>query len=68
VRDVLRSAGLDLPPPRFGAARALEYMRVDKKVKGGRIRLILLQQLGQGVFTADYPDDALMRTLSTHFG
>ena len=68
VRELLRSAGLDQEPPRFGSSRALDYMRVDKKVKGGRIRLILLQGLGQGVFTADYPDDALMRTLDTHFG
>jgi 3-dehydroquinate synthase len=68
VEELLRSAGLDLPPPRFGAARALDYMRVDKKVKGGRIRLILLRRLGEGIFTADYPDDALMHTLSAHFG
>ncbi len=68
MQELLRSAGLDLPPPRFGAARALDYMRVDKKVKGGRIRLMLLQKLGQGIFTADYPDDALMRTLAAHFG
>jgi 3-dehydroquinate synthase len=68
VRELLRSAGLDTPAPRVGAARAYDYMRVDKKVKGGRIRLILLEKLGQGLFTADYPDDALQRTLTTHFG
>lgn len=67
VRELLRSAGLDQAPPRFGSARALDYMRVDKKVKGGRIRLILLERLGRGIFTADYPDDALARTLAEHF-
>ena len=67
VRELLRSAGLDLAPPRIGAARALDYMRVDKKVKGGRIRLILLERLGAGVFTADYPDDALQETLAATF-
>jgi len=68
VRELLARAGLDLRPPRIGADRALDYMRVDKKVKGGRIRLILLRQLGQGIFTADYPDEALMKTLAAHFG
>ncbi|RYG86281.1 3-dehydroquinate synthase [bacterium] len=68
VRELLRSAGLGADAPRIGAARALDYMRVDKKVKGGRIRLILLEKLGRGLFTADYPDDALTRTLATHFG
>jgi 3-dehydroquinate synthase len=67
VRELLRSAGLDQAAPRFGAARALDYMRVDKKVKGGRIRLILLERLGKGIFTADYPDDALTATLAAHF-
>jgi 3-dehydroquinate synthase len=67
VRELLRSAGLDQEPPRFGAARAMDYMRVDKKVKGGRIRLILLEKLGKGVFTADYPDAALAATLAAYF-
>ena len=68
VRELLRSAGLGAAAPHIGAGRALDYMRVDKKVKGGRIRLILLEELGRGRFTADYPDDALDRTLATHFG
>jgi 3-dehydroquinate synthetase len=43
-------------------------MSVDKKVRAGRIRLVLLESLGRARFTADYPDDALARTLATHFG
>ena len=31
--------------PRIGAARALDYMRVDKKVQSGRVRLVLLEGL-----------------------
>jgi 3-dehydroquinate synthase len=68
VRELLRRAGLDTPPPRFGADRARQYMSVDKKVRAGRIRLVLLESLGRARFTADYPDDALARTLATHFG
>ena len=60
--------GLPVAPPRFGAQRALECMRVDKKVKAGRIRLVLLERLGSARFTADYPDDVLAGTLAAHFG
>ena len=34
---------------------ALEHMRIDKKVQGGRIRLILLRKIGDAFITADYP-------------
>jgi len=68
VRELLQRIGLPTQPPRFGAQRALECMRVDKKVKSGRIRLVLLERLGVARFTADYPDDALASTLAAHFG
>ncbi len=67
VRRLLARAGLDRAPPRIGAARAMEFMQVDKKVKAGRIRLILLDSLGAARFTADYPDDALAATLAAWF-
>ena len=68
VRKLLQRAGLNTEAPRIGAARAHDYMRVDKKVKSGRIRLVLLEALGRARFTADYPDDALAATLAEHFG
>jgi 3-dehydroquinate synthase len=68
VRELLVRIGLPVEPPRFGAQRALDYMRVDKKVKSGRIRLVLLEKLGVARFTADYPDEALTSTLAAHFG
>jgi 3-dehydroquinate synthase len=68
VRALLARIGLPVEPPRFGAQRALDYMRVDKKVKSGRIRLVLLEKLGAARFTADYPDEALTSTLAAHFG
>jgi hypothetical protein len=34
------------PPREIGAQRALDCMRVDKKVKAGRMRLVLLEKLG----------------------
>ena len=67
VRDLLRRAGLPLAAPPIGAARALELMGMDKKVLAGRIRLVLLRKLGDGIVTGDYPADALQQTLRTHF-
>jgi 3-dehydroquinate synthase len=68
LRALLQRAGLPVEAPRIGAARALDYMRVDKKVQSGRVRLVLLQGLGRAIITADYPDPALQDTLTAHFG
>jgi 3-dehydroquinate synthase len=68
VRDVLRRAGLPIAAPGIGAARALELMGMDKKVLGGRIRLVLLHGLGDAAVTADYDSDALAETLLEYFG
>ena len=43
-------------------------MRVDKKVKSGRVRLILLRRIGQAFISGDYDDRALDATLQRHFG
>ncbi|MGA0028196.1 MAG: 3-dehydroquinate synthase [Steroidobacteraceae bacterium] len=64
LRELISRAGLPCDPPRLGAARMLELMALDKKVRGGRIRLVLLQSLGRAVCTADYPDEALLGLLS----
>jgi 3-dehydroquinate synthase len=43
-------------------------MKIDKKVQGGRIRLILLRAIGECFVSADYSDAALKRTLAACFG
>ncbi|NJD30847.1 MAG: 3-dehydroquinate synthase [Gammaproteobacteria bacterium] len=68
VRDLLRRAGLPGAAPAIGAPRALDLMGMDKKVLAGRIRLVLLKRLGEGVVTGDYPAEALVATLAGHFG
>ena len=50
-------AGLPIRGPRLGAARYLELMRHDKKVKDGRLRLILLRNIGEAV-VSDQADEA----------
>jgi 3-dehydroquinate synthase len=66
--SLLGRAGLPVESPKIGAERAFDYMRVDKKVKSGRVRLILLRGIGDAVMTADYPDSALQSTLAAQFG
>jgi 3-dehydroquinate synthase len=68
LRALLQRAGLPVAAPRIGAQRAFDYMRVDKKVHAGRVRLVLLQGLGRAIVTSDYPDAALRDTLAAHFG
>jgi 3-dehydroquinate synthase len=68
LRALLQRAGLPVDAPRIGAARAFDYMRVDKKVHAGRVRLVLLAGLGKAIVTSDYPDAALRDTLAAHFG
>jgi 3-dehydroquinate synthase len=68
LRRLLQRVGL---PVRIGGVTpevALELMRIDKKVQGGRMRLVLLRSIGDSFVTADYPEQALHRTLSAHFG
>jgi 3-dehydroquinate synthase len=68
VAGLLQAAGLRTSAPRVGAVRALDYMRVDKKVQAGRVRLVLLRKPGQAFLTGDYDDGALHKTLVSHFG
>jgi 3-dehydroquinate synthase len=68
LRSLLLRIGVPVQAPRIGAARAFDYMRVDKKVQAGRVRLILLEGLGKAVVTGGYPDPALHATLAAYFG
>ena len=40
----------------------------DKKVLRGRIRLVLLRELGRATVVDDYAEQALDATLQAHFG
>jgi len=65
VRRLLDRARLPLsPPPELTADDFLRLMAVDKKVKDGRLRLILLRGLGNGVI-ADEVDPPLLRETLT---
>jgi 3-dehydroquinate synthase len=68
IVQVLTRLGLPVAPPRIGAQRGRELMGMDKKVLGGRIRLVLLQGLGRAAVVDDYAEQALDATLQAHFG
>lgn len=63
LRQLLEEANLPVQPPEMPVDTALELMSRDKKVKSGKIRLVLLKQLGQAIITDDFEYDALKRTL-----
>jgi 3-dehydroquinate synthase len=64
VRALLARAGLPLNPPlELTADDFLRLMAVDKKVQDGRLRLILLRDLGQGVIAEEVNPRLLRDTL-----
>jgi 3-dehydroquinate synthase len=68
LRRLIERAGLPIKIEGVSPASAFEHMRIDKKVKSGRIRLVLLRSIGESFVTAEYPDPALRRTIEAHFG
>lgn len=67
ITRLLAAAGLPVSPfTGLSSARMLELMRVDKKVRDGRVRLVLPRAIGQCEIVADYPAPALARTVA-HF-
>lgn len=63
IEAVIASAHLPTAPPReLGASRIRALMARDKKVKAGRLRLVLLRDIGQALVHEDY-GDALDQTL-----
>lgn len=68
VRRLVELAGLPTQVPTVTPAQMLAHMRIDKKVLGGQLRLVLLRRIGEAFITAEYPPEALTRTLQEHCG
>jgi len=56
---LIEKAGLPVVGPSLGADRYLELMAHDKKVEAGRLRLVLMRQIGDAEIFADVPVDAI---------
>lgn len=57
IERIFVRAGLPVLAPRLGVARYLELMSHDKKVQDGKLRLVLLEDIGRAV-VSDAADDA----------
>lgn len=57
IEHLFVRAGLPVIGAPLGAARYLELMRHDKKVQDGKLRLVLLREIGQAVMS-DVADEA----------
>jgi 3-dehydroquinate synthase len=67
VTALLERFKLPVQPPHIGAERGRELMGMDKKVLKGKLRLVLLRQLGQADIVSDYSPQALDATLRSYF-
>jgi 3-dehydroquinate synthase len=68
VRQLVERAGLPAHAASVSPQLLLEHMRIDKKVQGGRIRLVLLRAIGSAFISDDYPERALQGTLAEYCG
>lgn len=64
IKIIMQAAKLPIEAPDLGVEEYLRLMQLDKKVSDGRIRLILQQDIGKAIITADYDADKLKQTLS----
>lgn len=67
LRLLLRAGLPVVPPAEMTAEDFLEHMAVDKKVLDGRLRLVLLRQMGEAVVTDEFPREVLDATLSADY-
>ena len=59
LRKLIEMAGLPVAPPPIPADSMFTAMGMDKKVKGKRLRFVLLGGLGQAFVTDEYDSDLL---------
>ena len=63
IRNLFERARLPVIAPDFGTDKYLEFMGLDKKVEGGKIRFVLLRKIGHAVIDGDVPANLLQQTL-----
>jgi 3-dehydroquinate synthase len=64
IESLLSRAGLPVRAPALGVERYLDLMGLDKKVEGGKLRLILLKRIGEAFVTGDFPQEELRAVLA----
>jgi 3-dehydroquinate synthase len=65
--NLIACAGLPTTSPRIPAGRWLELMRRDKKVEGGAMRFVVLDQLGHASVLDDVPDSDVTASVAAEY-
>ncbi|MDP1995801.1 MAG: 3-dehydroquinate synthase, partial [Gallionella sp.] len=65
IRSLFERAGLPTVAPDLGVEKYLELMGLDKKVEGGKMRFVLLKEIGRAVVYGEVPKELLRQTLET---
>ncbi len=68
IRKLFERAGLPVAAPDLGADKYLELMGLDKKVEGGKMRFVLLKQIGHAVVDGEVPPALLRQTFEACCG
>ena len=64
IENLLIRAGLPTTVPKgVSPNQLIELMKLDKKVLGGKVRLILLKDIGQALITSDFDRDQVLKIL-----
>jgi 3-dehydroquinate synthase len=61
---LIDAAGLPTEPPRIGAGKLRAAMDLDKKAQAGKLRFVLLHELGRAFVTGDYDASRLAEVLT----
>ncbi|MEO6423699.1 MAG: 3-dehydroquinate synthase [Candidatus Nitrotoga sp.] len=64
IHNLLERAGLPVIAPDLGVEKYLKLMGLDKKVIGGKIRFVLLKNIGSAVISGSVEPELLRQTLT----
>ncbi len=64
IEALLADAGLPVQPPKLGADALWSAMQLDKKVSDGKVRLVLLNDIGDTFVSSDYDEGAVHQALA----
>jgi 3-dehydroquinate synthase len=63
IRKLFLRANLPVVAPDLGVEKYLDYMGLDKKVEGGKLRFVLLREVGHAELVSNVPAELLLQTL-----
>ena len=64
AESLFQRAGLPVTGPAMAVERYIELMQHDKKVREGRLRLVLLKRIGEAVVSEDAPPEAIREAIA----